>query len=267
MLLEKVRGSIQGLLERNWVEEFRHQYPSRVKLDAKMIEVIHEEKSRQRPIVIDFFPLSPQYALVLGSLDSPYPDCDVFHWKDAPAPLACKFCLSNMERGGVRRMLSRFLQDKYHAKWDPSENPQAWEDNRGHQDNVLVRHIRHSHDIVSAVFEHGKHRGKHVKDLVDDLLSGNVFPEDLTPFVCIKFGEEEYWAVFGNRRLKALKSFQDEVDHDVRARCLVWSKENAPASLVCKLAMSATTKNNGAFADFGDKRKGKGKGKGKRRGP
>lgn len=33
-------------------------------------EVIHEEKSRQRPIVIDFFPLSPQYALVLGSLDA-----------------------------------------------------------------------------------------------------------------------------------------------------------------------------------------------------
>ena len=89
--------------------------------------------------------------------------------------------------------------------------------------------------------------------------------EGLTPFVCIKFGEEEYWAVFGNRRLKALKSFQDEVDHDVKARCLVWSKEEAPASLVCKLAMSATTKNNGAFADFLDKRKGKGKGK--RRGP
>ena len=56
-------------------------------------------------------------------------------------------------------VLRRFLQDKYHAKWDPSENPQAWEDNRGHQDNVLVRHIRHSHDTVSPVFEHGKHRG------------------------------------------------------------------------------------------------------------
>lgn len=41
---------------------------------------------------------------------------------------------------------------------------------------------------------------------------------------------------------------------------MVWSKEEAPASLVCKLAMSATTKNNGAFADFLDKRKGKGKG-------
>ena len=62
-----------------------------------------------------------------------------------------------------------------------------------------------SHDTVSPVFEHGKHRGKHVKELVDDLLSENVLPEDLTPFVCIKFGEEEYWAVFGNRRLKALK--------------------------------------------------------------
>ena len=23
-------------------------------------------------------------------------------------------------------MLSRFLQNKYHATWDPSENPQAW---------------------------------------------------------------------------------------------------------------------------------------------
>ena len=61
------------------------------------------------------------------SQDSAYPHCDVFHWKDVPAPLACKLCLSaGMERGGVRRMLSRFLQDKYHAKWDPSENPKAW---------------------------------------------------------------------------------------------------------------------------------------------
>ena len=55
-----------------------------------------------------------------------------------------------------------------------------------------------------------------MKELVDDLLSETVLPEDLTPFVCIKFGEEEYWAVFGNRRLKALKSFQDEVDHDAK---------------------------------------------------
>ena len=159
MLLEKIRGSMQGLLERNWVA-FSHHFPSGEVLDAKTIEVIQEENSRQRPIVIDFVSGSPQYALVLGSLDSVYLHCDVFHWKDAPAPLACKLCLSaGMERGGVRRMLRRFLQDKYHAKWDPSENPQAWEDNRGHQDNVLVRHIRHSHDTVSPVFEHGKHRG------------------------------------------------------------------------------------------------------------
>ena len=38
MLLEKIRGSMQGLLERNWVEEFSHHFPSREKLDAKMIE-------------------------------------------------------------------------------------------------------------------------------------------------------------------------------------------------------------------------------------
>eukprot|EP00434_Breviolum_minutum_P004293 symbB.v1.2.003786.t2/scaffold214.1/size264264/8 len=189
MLLEKIRGSMQGLLERNWVE-FSHHFPSGEVLDAKTIEVIQEENSRQRPVAAsssppgscDFVSGSPQYALALGSLDSAYPHCDVFHWKDAPAPLACKLCLSaGMERGGLRRM-----------------------------------HIRHSHDTVSPVFEHGKHGGKHVKELVDDLLSETVLPEDLTPFVCIKFGEEEYWAVFGNRRLKALKSFQDEVDHDAK---------------------------------------------------
>ena len=33
-------------------------------------EVIQEENSRQRPIVIDFVSSSPQYALVLGSLDA-----------------------------------------------------------------------------------------------------------------------------------------------------------------------------------------------------
>ena len=105
MLLEKIRGSMQGLLERNWVA-FSHHFPSGEVLDAKTIEVIQEENSRQRPIVIDFVSGSPQYALVLGSLDSVYLHCDVFHWKDAPAPLACKLCLSaGMERGGVRRRL------------------------------------------------------------------------------------------------------------------------------------------------------------------
>ena len=131
MLLEKIRGSMQGLLERNWVE-FSHHFPSGEVLDAKTIEVIQEENSRQRPVAAsssppgscDFVSGSPQYALALGSLDSAYPHCDVFHWKDAPAPLACKLCLSaGMERGGLRRMLRQFLQDKYHAKWDPSENP------------------------------------------------------------------------------------------------------------------------------------------------
>ena len=45
MLPEKIRGSMQGLLERNWVE-FSHHFPSGEVLDAKTIEVNHFNRLR-----------------------------------------------------------------------------------------------------------------------------------------------------------------------------------------------------------------------------
>lgn len=268
VLLERILGDVARLrdVEKTYQEISTHEW-----LDRQCIEVFEDRshrslRSQGTPIVIEFS-RHQQYSLVLGSLqDTSKVDCVVFHWKDAPGPLACKLCLDARKAGkDLTSMLARFLKEKYHAHYDPAETPEAWDEFHGRRAEIEVRYIRHSHDAVHDTFGHGEHRGASVRELVEKLIQGKVRTQDLTPFVVIKIGDQEFWAVFGNRRLKALKEFQEHegTHRKVKARCLVWSKDDVPASLACKLAMSATTTNDGQFAAY--KGKGRGKGKGKSR--
>ena len=56
------------------------------------------------------------------------------------------------------------------------------------------------------------------------LISGKHTPKDITPLVLLKFEEGEGWAIFGNRRLKALTEFRERKRH-VLMDCLVWDKD------------------------------------------
>lgn len=268
VLLERILGDVGKL--RDVEKTYKENLPTMGRVDRHCIEVFEDRSQVRshtaRPIVIEFS-RDQQYSLVLGSLqETSKVDCIVFHWKDAPAPLACKLCLDALRAGkDLQKMLARFLKDKYHASYDPAETPKAWDEFHGRRREIEVRYIRHSHDAVHDTFGHGEHRGASVRELTENLIRGKARTEDLTPFVVIQIDHQEYWAVFGNRRLKALKEFQEHEgpEHKVKARCLVWSKDDVPASLACKLCMSATTKNDGQFAAY--KGKGKGKGKGKNR--
>ncbi|CAJ1379797.1 unnamed protein product, partial [Effrenium voratum] len=252
MLLQRLAGSSEEL------KRFaRAPAPGFVKqIEVRKIIAPRERAIRKsrRPVVIDFG--SGPYHLVLGSLKDAgsHAECAVFEAQDAPAALACQMGLDAGEEALDK--LRAFLEGKRHAIYDPAEG-QAWEDFPRNRQYVDVTLIRHSHDFVQATFAHGEHRGESVQDLIDDLLDGRAEPEDLTPLVLIKFSAEEFWAVFGNRRLKALKELEQRTQRPVTMRCLVWDKERAPAALAAKLVMSATTRNQGRFAGF----KGKGKGR------
>lgn len=195
--------------------------------------------------------------------------CDVFEdvnflgEEKVPAPLACKLVLQSEDQMACLR---RFLANKRHAAYDPAETGSSVL--HKFKDNVRVvdvKDIRHSHDAVNMHFAHGAHKGQSVQTLVEDLISGKLAPRDITPLVLLELKEGEYWAIFGNRRLKALKEFRERKRRPgpVLMDCLVWDKASAPASLACKLIASTTTKNSGDHATFVTK--GKGKGKGKRR--
>ena len=125
-----------------------------------------------------------------------------FEGEKVPAALACKLVLQSPD---PMACLVRFLANKRHAAYDPAENGESvlnkFRDNLRHVD---VDDIRHSHDTVNMHFAHGAHKGQSVQTLVEDLVSGKLAPKAITPLVLLKFEERKYWAIFGNRRLKAL---------------------------------------------------------------
>ena len=129
-----------------------------------------------------------------------FEDAD-YYGAEMPAPLACRLVLQSED---PMRCLTRFLDEKRHAAYDPAENGNALRDYSDNVQNVDVRNIRHSHDFVHMTFQHGPHKGQSVQTLVEDLKSGRCRTSQITPLVLVKFTSDEYWAVFGNRRLKAL---------------------------------------------------------------
>ena len=62
------------------------------------------------------------------------------------------------------------------------------------------------HDKISPTFAHGDHEGQSVADLIEKLMSGDVRPSDLTTVVAARF-EGRLYAVYGNRRIYALKEY------------------------------------------------------------
>ena len=67
----------------------------------------------------------------------------------------------------------------------------------------------------------------------------------------------DLWVIFGNRRLKAFKAFQETVPGTIRVRCIVHDLDGPQPvyhGLVAKLLDAATTKNGGISASFRSRR-------------
>ena len=66
--------------------------------------------------------------------------------------------------------------------------------------------------------------------------------DDITPLVVMKF-MENFWVTFGNRRLKALKSYQETQEKHVCMKCIVHDLDGSvpvPHELVAKFLDAAS---------------------------
>jgi hypothetical protein len=92
------------------------------------------------------------------------------------------------------------------SRFDPAASRHArhsW----GHLAQCLnVTRLYFTHEQVSSKFLHGPRKGESVELLVKKLLSGWVAVDNITPLVVMKCAQQ-FWVVFGNRRLKAVKEF------------------------------------------------------------
>lgn len=156
-----------------------------------------------------------------------------------------------------RRLTPAQVQIIHHGtkgvgSYDPAQSRKALHRYRHLLRNLEVRHLRQTHDVVSSRFLHGPHAGECVEDLTR-LLLGGYDVRKVTPLVvarCVGYN----WVIFGNRRLKALKAYADNVSWPVEVPCILHDFDNphgqVPLSLFCKFLQSASTTNDGSFADF-----------------
>lgn len=101
---------------------------------------------------------------------------------------------------------------------------------------------------------HGRHSGKRVRQLTDEILAGRTSVSRITPLVAVLI-EGSHWVVFGNRRLRALKDAHEMRPRDartLRVPCIIHDAGAGPVPLpvVAKLLLSMTTDNNGESAPF-----------------
>ena len=135
---------------------------------------------------------------------------------------------------------------------DPAQNSAAWQTWQHLAQYIGVSELLQTHDDVSPKFLHGPHRGESVADLTRKLCVGEAYVEDITPLVVVRF-QHAYWVVFGKRRLKALKDFQQCCGEDVRMCCIVHDLDDRPTvphQLVTKFIDASTTTCGGIHAEF-----------------
>ena len=139
------------------------------------------------------------------------------------------------------------------SKLDPAQDEAAWAKWKHLEKLIDVRILRQTHDVVSPVFRHGRHKGQCVEGLTDKLLSGAVVLNEIPVLVVVRL-RKQLWVVFGNRRLKALKAYQNVLGGEVLMRCLIHNLDSSyprvPHSLVAKFISSTTTANEGLHASF-----------------
>jgi len=146
-------------------------------------------------------------------------------------------------------LLERLMKGSW--RFDQARNPGAWEMQQHLLQDVDVCRLKQTHGDICRTFRHGVHKGQAVTGLTEKLLAGTSSVRDLPALLAVRLSGQ-YWVVFGNRRLKALKAYQERSWKQVRARCVVYDIDTGPipSSLLAKFLASASTTNGGAHAPF-----------------
>jgi len=153
-----------------------------------------------------------------------------------------------LELGSTQLQLLR--QMKQGAwRFDPSRADWAFETQKHLTRRIAVADLRHTHENVGQSFVHGEHGGEGVQKLTEDLVAGKRSVSDIVPLVVVEL-HGEFWVVFGNRRLRALKEFDARCQAPVSVRCIVHSVDagQVPTAILAQFLLSSTTRNGGAWA-------------------
>lgn len=142
---------------------------------------------------------------------------------------------------------------KGNTTFDPSQDPRAIKEWAHLKRKVAVKDLFFCHDEVLRTFQHGKHKGQPVENLLKACRKECGPPKKMPPLVAMK-KVGKLWVIYGNRRLKALQMYQNELKEKgsktiVRVEVFV-HKWNPKDCLVAKFMDATTTRNGGTNADF-----------------
>merc|ERR1712050_488668 len=115
---------------------------------------------------------------------------------------------------------------------------------------IDVTKLRFLHATISPTFMHGKHNGRPVLTLLEDLHAGKTDPLHLPPLLVMRKNKHAEWEVVcGNRRLYCLKRYAAEASACVNAWCIVYDlkAQETPRPLVMKYILAATTQDGGSI--------------------
>lgn len=137
-------------------------------------------------------------------------------------------------------------------KYDPARTADALQKQESCLQIVLVNELRFTHAEINGAFRHAPHQGVLVSDTAAKLKNHECQVEDLPALVVMTF-EKQKWVIMGNRRLKALKEFQDAVNYPVEMKCIVYDLDTneplpSPPCLMAKFIEASSTMNDGKDA-------------------
>mmetsp|Transcript_35322 Transcript_35322/g.110053 ORF Transcript_35322/g.110053 Transcript_35322/m.110053 type:complete len:403 (-) Transcript_35322:174-1382(-) len=137
------------------------------------------------------------------------------------------------------------------AQLDPSVDHSARERYKHLVRLVPVKDLLYTHAEVSPTFLHEPHKGEPLEQLLAEIRARGGPPASLPELVVVKMAGQNL-VVCGNRRLKVLKTYADEMHKDdpeaapVCVRCIVHKMDfDERACLVAKMCDASTTKTQG----------------------
>ncbi|CAE8593033.1 unnamed protein product [Polarella glacialis] len=169
-------------------------------------------------------------------------------YHERPAPGRGERCMSSALQ---ELIMKKTMMESW--QFDPSRSAESLRFQKHLLQSVDVRQLRSTHEQISRTFRHGPHKGQLVSDLTQQLLAGDAKVEDIPPLLAVQL-DGAYFAVFGNRRLKALKDYQEEIGRPVVITTVVYETEKnfqqVPPCILARFLHGSTSRSMGRVVTF-----------------
>lgn len=182
------------------------------------------------------------------------------HDEGAPAP-SSPFgehqLLGGLQTGILQEFLAKPGNRRLLQSLDPAMCPEATTTWAARLHRMAVRELYQTHSDVAQYFQHGPHARQPVTELARQLRDRELNAEDLTPLVAVRF-RERLMVVCGNRRLKALKDYEEQaaLPEELKVWVIVhqypfdYLEGRLKSVLLAKFTLATSTENGGRRASF-----------------